>query len=89
MIALSSAVEISVLASRLGPEKRSCNVADGKLNSVGESVSEDRDLKVSRISLDWYSSKARKKLDFACGGRKARYLPSQLLPLALLSNHLL
>jgi len=50
VIALSSAVEISALASRLGPERRSCVVDDGRPNSVGESAS-GRDLRVSRMSL--------------------------------------
>ena len=52
VIALSSAVEISALANKLGPEKRSCIVDDGRPNSVGESASE-KDLSVSRISLHW------------------------------------
>ena len=52
VIALSSAVEISALANRLGPEKRSWIVDDGRPNSVGESAPErERDLRVSRMSL--------------------------------------
>jgi hypothetical protein len=54
VIALSSAVEISALANRLGPEKRSWIVDDGSPKSVGESAPErDRDLRVSRMSLHW------------------------------------
>ena len=53
-MALSSAVEISALVNRLGPEKRSCIVDDGIPKSVGESAPvRERDLRVSRMSLHW------------------------------------
>jgi hypothetical protein len=44
-------VEISALANRLGPEKRSWMVDGGRLKRETEPASEELDLRVSRINL--------------------------------------
>jgi hypothetical protein len=73
-MALSNNVAISVLASRLGVEKRSWMVEIGMLNRVDELVSEELELDTSRTIVDCHSSRARKKFSFVWTGRKARYL---------------
>jgi len=53
VMALSSDVPISALASEFGSENRSCIVDAGKLNNVGDtSFSEGLDLRVSRTNFD-------------------------------------
>jgi len=76
VIALSNKVAISVLASRLGVEKRSWIDEGGILNRIDELVSEEPDLNTSRMIVDCHSSSARKKFSFVWAGRPARYLHS-------------